>query len=205
MDLARTTAITLGLDRSHLFVQGPPGSGKTYTGAQRILSLLAAGKRVGVSANSHKAICKLLEEVEKCNADRGVEFRGLQKYSTRDQAYVSELGEPSIEASGSGSAFPTPDGVELMAGTAWLWCRADMRESVDYLVVDEAGQVSLADALALASAARNVILLGDPLQLAQVSTGSHPPGVGATVLDTCSTIPADRGVVDCPSRCSNRG
>jgi len=123
MDLARTTAITLGLDRSHLFVQGPPGSGKTYTGAQRILSLLAAGKRVGVSANSHKAICKLLEEVEKCNGGRGVEFRGLQRYSKPDQAYVSELGEPSIEASGSGSAFPTPDGVELMAGTAWLWCR----------------------------------------------------------------------------------
>jgi len=73
-----------------------------------------------------------------------------------------------------------------------------MRESVDYLVVDEAGQVSLADALALASAARNVILLGDPLQLAQVSTGAHPPGVGASVLEHLlgehSTIPADRGV-----------
>ena len=197
-DLDRTTAIALGLDRSHLFVQGPPGSGKTYTGAELILSLLEAGKRVGVSANSHKAICKLLEEVEESNRARGVAFRGLQKYSSREQAYVSELDEPAIEASDSGKAFPTPEGVELMAGTAWLWCREDMRESVDYLVVDEAGQVSLADALALASAARNVILLGDPLQLAQVATGSHPPGVGASVLEHLlgehSTIPADRGV-----------
>jgi uncharacterized protein len=164
-DLARTTEIALGLDGSHLFVQGPPGSGKTYTGAQLILSLLAAGKRVGVSANSHKAITNLLAEIEKCNAERGVEFRGLQKYSEAHQAYESKLPEPLIRPSVSGGDFPTPAGV---------------------------------DALALASAASNVILLGDPLQLAQVSTGSHPPGAGASVLEHLlgehSTIPADRGV-----------
>jgi hypothetical protein len=197
-DLAQTTDIALGLDGSHLFVQGPPGSGKTYTGAQLILSLLAAGKRVGVSANSHKAICNLLAEIEKCNAERGVEFRGLQKYSERDQAFESELREPFIGTSSSAGHFPTRAGIDVMAGTAWLWCREEMRQSVDYLVVDEAGQVSLADALALSSAARNLILLGDPLQLAQVSAGSHPPGAGSSVLEHLlgehSTIPADRGV-----------
>ena len=197
-DLTRTTAIALGLDGSHLFVQGPPGSGKTYTGAQLILSLLAADNRVGISANSHKAICNLLAEIEKCNAERGVQFRGLQKYSERDQAFESKLAEPSIETSDSARDFPTAEGIELMAGTAWLWCREEMRASVDYLVIDEAGQVSLADALALSSAARNLILLGDPLQLAQVSTGSHPPGAGSSVLEHLlgghSTIPGDRGV-----------
>ena len=85
-----------------------------------------------------------------------------------------------------------------MAGTAWLWCREEMRESVDYLVIDEAGQVSLADALAIATAARNVILLGDPLQLAQVSQGTHPPGAGGSVLEhllgDAGTIPPERGI-----------
>ncbi|MEJ7786867.1 MAG: TM0106 family RecB-like putative nuclease [Solirubrobacterales bacterium] len=197
-DLDRTTDIAIALEGSHLFVQGPPGSGKTYTGAQLILSLIAAGMRVGVSAHSHKAIHNLLHEVEKWSDDRGVAFRGLQKHSGGDSVFESELAEPLIEASGSNAGFPTPDGVELMAGTAWLWCREEMRESVDYLVIDEAGQVSLADALALSSAARNVILLGDPLQLAQVSTGSHPPGAGSSVLEhllgNYATIPADRGV-----------
>lgn len=85
-----------------------------------------------------------------------------------------------------------------MAGTAWLWCRTEMRGSVDYLVIDEAGQVSLADALAMATAAQNVILLGDPLQLAQVSQGSHPIGSGRSVLEHLlgddGTIPPARGV-----------
>src|SRR4029079_381110 len=87
---------------------------------------------------------------------------------------------------------------QLMAGTAWLWCRKDMRASVDYLVIDEAGQVALADARAMPTAARNVILLGDPLQLAQVSQGTHPPGSGGSVLEhllgSHPTVPADMGI-----------
>jgi superfamily I DNA and/or RNA helicase len=86
----------------------------------------------------------------------------------------------------------------LFAGTAWLFARQDMDGSVDTLVIDEAGQVSLADALAMGTAARNVILLGDPLQLAQVSQGAHPPGTGVSVLEhllgEVATIPPDRGV-----------
>jgi uncharacterized protein len=73
-----------------------------------------------------------------------------------------------------------------------------MRQSVDCLIVDEAGQVSLADAIALSTAARNIVLLGDPLQLAQVSQGTHPPGSGCSVLEHLlgeeTTIPAQRGV-----------
>ena len=151
-----------------------------------------------MSANSHKAIHNLLHEVEKHASDRGVDFRGLQKHSGDDSVFESKLDVPCIEASSAATDFPTPDGVDLMAGTAWLWCREEMRESVDYLVVDEAGQVSLADALAMSTAARNVILLGDPLQLAQVSQGTHPPGSGCSVLEhllgDAGTIPVDRGV-----------
>src|SRR5262249_10643840 len=90
------------------------------------------------------------------------------------------------------------DDILLFAGTAWLFAHEDMDGSVDTLVIDEAGQVSLADALAMGTAARNVILLGDPLQLAQVSQGTHPPGTGVSILQhplgEPATIPPDRGV-----------
>src|SRR5205823_9072596 len=90
--------------------------------------------------------------------------------------------------------------VNLLAGTAWLFAHHDFDEAglIDTLVIDEAGQVSLADALAMGTAARNVILLGDPLQLAQVSQGAHPAGTEKSVLEHLlgehATIPPDRGV-----------
>jgi predicted RecB family nuclease len=197
-DLEETTRIVTQMNESYLFIQGPPGSGKTYTGAQLILTLLDAGHRVGVSANSHKAVHNLLHEVEKHPGDRGVDFRGLQKNSGVESTFKSELDEPLIESTDDNGAFPTAEGIDLMAGTAWLWCREEMRRSVDYLVIDEAGQVSIADALAMATAARNVILLGDPLQLAQVSQGAHPVGSGCSVLEhllgDAGTIPPERGI-----------
>jgi uncharacterized protein len=85
-----------------------------------------------------------------------------------------------------------------LAGTAWLFARSELDAQLDCLVIDEAGQVSLADALAMGTSARNLILLGDPLQLAQVSQGVHPKGTGASVLEhllgEAPTIPEDRGV-----------
>ncbi|MGH7835685.1 MAG: DEAD/DEAH box helicase, partial [Candidatus Binatia bacterium] len=88
--------------------------------------------------------------------------------------------------------------VQLLAGTAWLFSRSEIDGQLDYLVIDEAGQVSLADALAMGTSACNVILLGDPLQLAQVSQGVHPPGSGASVLEhllgQSTTIPEERGL-----------
>jgi superfamily I DNA and/or RNA helicase len=76
------------------------------------------------------------------------------------------------------------DQYNLVAGTTWLWARPGMRPfPVDVLIVDEAGQLALADAVASANAARNLILLGDPLQLSQVSQAEHPNGSGASVLE----------------------
>jgi uncharacterized protein len=86
----------------------------------------------------------------------------------------------------------------VLGGTAWLWARPEFAASVDVLFIDEAGQVSLANALAVAAAARNVVLLGDPQQLDQPSKGSHPDGVGASalqhVLGHAATMPPDRGL-----------
>lgn len=87
----------------------------------------------------------------------------------------------------------------LHAGTAWWWARPDACRSVDVLIVDEAGQVSLADAIAVAQGAKSMLLLGDPQQLPHVSQGTHPFGAGASVLehliDGADTIPPDRGVL----------
>ncbi len=191
-DLDAARAIVAGLDRGHLVIQGPPGTGKTYTGARLIVHLMRLGRRVGVTAQSHKVIHNLLTEVERAAREEGFVFRGLKKGEAYEEGTF-------IESSDDQGDFSEPDpDVLLLAGTAWLFSREDMDGAVDTLFVDEAGQVSLADALAVGTAARNVVLLGDPQQLAQVSQGIHPPGAQASVLehllDGADTVPRNRGL-----------
>jgi uncharacterized protein len=189
--------VARSLDGSHLVIQGPPGAGKTYTGAHVLVSLIEQGRRVGVAATSHKAIHNLLVEVEKAAAARGVTFRGLKKSTDQDESTV--FTGTLITSEPSNAAFESLDpGVRLIAGTAWLFSRGGLDGALDHLVIDEAGQVSLADALAMGTAARNLILLGDPQQLPQVTQGAHPPGAGASVLEHLlgehATIPPGRGI-----------
>ncbi len=183
------------LDDSYLFVQGPPGSGKTYVGARLIVDLLRRGKRVGVTSNSHKAIHNLLAEVERAAAERNVMFRGVKKVnkSEPDSFYSASAlirNEPgNID----------PDGADLIAGTAWAFGPETMDQQLDYLFIDEAGQMSLPAAIATMTSAANVVLLGDPLQLPQVTHTRHPGDVGASVLehvlrDPC-TPAGDRGAL----------
>jgi predicted RecB family nuclease len=190
-DLEAVKELVAGLDGRHLVIQGPPGSGKTYTGARLIVRLMQLGRRVGLTAQSHKAIHNLIDEVERAAREEGFEFRGLKKGDSYEGAFVT--------TSGSQADFASPDDdVLLLAGTAWLFSREDMEGVVDTLFVDEAGQVSFADALAVGTCARNVVLLGDPQQLAQVSQGIHPPGAQASVLEHllggADTVPPDRGL-----------
>ncbi len=168
------SAIVSELDCSYLFVQGPPGSGKTTIGSKVICDLLAAGKRVAVTSMSHKAIHNLLHKVEECMAARGGRFRGLYKHSTgAGSNYPSRLQEPMIESVSANEAF-SHDDYQLAGGTGWLCAREELDAKFDYIFIDEAGQVALADALAMSLCAKNVVLLGDPSQLAQVSQGRHP-------------------------------
>jgi predicted RecB family nuclease len=187
----------LGLDSSYLFIQGPPGAGKTWAGARLIAHLLKNGKRVGVAAQSHKAIHNLLDEIEKFARETGLSFRGLKKSSgdNPESVYESDF----IKSEEQFARFvEKANGAQLLAGTAWLFSRQELDRSLGYLVIDEAGQVSLADALAMGTSARNLIFLGDPLQLAQVSQGIHPQGTGSSVLEhllgDAPTIPEDRGI-----------
>jgi predicted RecB family nuclease len=174
-------AIALGLDESYLFVQGPPGSGKTWAGARAVVDLLESGARVGIAAPSHKAIHNLLREIQTVADARAVVFSGLKKATTgNDESFFESA---SIRSSDDNADFPPGEAVQLVAGTAWLFSRTAMEGALDFLIVDEAGQVALADAIAMSLSASNVILLGDPLQLAQVSKGIHPENAGASVLE----------------------
>ena len=179
-----------------LFVQGPPGAGKTWTGSRLIARLIAQGRRVGVAATSHKAIHNLLEAVEEAAAEMGLAFAGLKKAGADNPE--SRFTSAHIRSSADGRDFPPGADVRLVAGTSWLWAAEAMAEAVDVLFVDEAGQVALADALAMASGARSLVLLGDPQQLAHVSQGVHPRGSGASVLEHLlgdrDTVPPETGV-----------
>ncbi len=183
------------LDRTTLAIQGPPGAGKTYVGAQMILALVRAGKKVGVVATSHKVIRNLLDEVVAQAARAGQ----VVKVGHKPKALGTEPG-PILEFGDNAPALSAITGgeVNVLGGTAWMWARPDFAGVVDVLFVDEAGQVSLANVLAVSQAANSVVLLGDPQQLAQPSKASHPDGVGVSSLDHVlgghATMPAARGV-----------
>jgi uncharacterized protein len=181
------------LDESCLFIQGPPGSGKTYTSSHIIVELMRAGHRVGVSANSHKAIHNLLAAVERRAVETGFSFRGIKKSTANEETWFG--GSFVQDVTGSGAVDP---GADLIAGTAWLFAREELDRKLDVLFVDEAGQVSLANMVAMGLAARNLVLVGDQMQLAQPIQGVHPGESGLSVLDYllegAPTIPPDRGI-----------
>jgi predicted RecB family nuclease len=175
---AGVAAAAASLDGSSLFVQGPPGSGKTWLGARAAIELMRRGRRVGVTSISHKAIHKFLEDVRGAAVEAGFVFRGRKKCSA-DPATQYE--DEFVDCSGSNDDLLDPE-LQLVAGTSFLFSREELDRDVDTLFVDEAGQVALADALAVGTAALNVVLLGDPNQLPQVAQGSHPVGANASVL-----------------------
>jgi predicted RecB family nuclease len=193
MDLDEQNALVDALDESYLFIQGPPGSGKTWTGARLIVSLMAAGKRVGVAALSHKAINNLLEGVEKVARQQGVSFTGLKKCGDEDDEFDGQFIENTLK----NEDCETP-GTQLIAGTSWLFSRPAMQGQIDFLFVDEAGQLSLADTVAMGTSAVNVVLLGDPQQLPQIQQGVHPEAASRSALEhlllNAATVAEDRGI-----------
>jgi uncharacterized protein len=194
-DLLPGTIDAVGrMDNSHLVIQGPPGTGKTYTSAHAIVELLKNGKRVGVTAFTHKAINNLLCKIEEVARERGVKFTGVKKSSSDPE---QQLGG-SIITDTDDNAVATSDSYQLVAGTAWLFSRPELDLALDYLFVDEAGQMSLASVVSCGVSAKNIVLVGDQMQLSQPTKGAHPGGSGVSALDHLmgewATVPEDRGI-----------
>ena len=192
-------AVRIGcdLDDSVLAIQGPPGSGKTFTGSHMIPELVARGKKVGVVGPSHKVIENLLQAVVKRATAIGTPIRVAQK-APEDDDPDATAGILTIAGNEEALAALQSGDAQVLGGTAWLWVRPELAGAVDVLFVDEAGQLSLANALAVSRAARCMVLLGDPQQLDQPQKGSHPDGVRASalehILDGHQTIPVERGI-----------
>jgi uncharacterized protein len=192
--------IVTSMQDSTLCIQGPPGTGKTTAAARIIAHLLRAGKKVGVLSNSHKAIQNLLRSTSKAmdGGMRGV-YAGKSNEDPDDNEnsdfqaacpglFVAAGGRPAAERYSEG----------VLAGTAWLFARGDMVARIDYLFIDEAGQVSLANLVAVSRSTANIILMGDQMQLEQPVQGSHPGESGQSALNYYlqehATIPATLGI-----------
>jgi len=180
------------LNSSYMLIQGPPGSGKTYTSAKIILSLLMDGKKVGVTSNSHKAINNLLERIEKNAQNENFFFEGIKVASKKDDKFLGKNIKSVSTLKNLSKNFI------LYAGTAWLFSKNMFDQQLDYLFIDEAGQVSLANTLAIATSTKNLILVGDQMQLSQPIQGIHVGNSGGSCLDFLlkehDTIPADQGI-----------
>ena len=180
-DLEAACRLVSCLEESALAIQGPPGSGKTYTGARMIVRLVAMGKRVGITANSHKVIVNFLRTIQEAADEAGVAISPVQKITEDEQAIdddrVTVTKDNAVVRDGiSAGQF------NVAAGTTWLWASDKSDGLLDVLFIDEAGQMSLANALAVAGSARSIVLLGDPQQLDQPLQGSHPPGADRSAL-----------------------
>lgn len=196
-------ASILDLDASYLAVQGPPGTGKTYLGAHVIAALVHEhGWKIGVVAQSHAVVENLLSAVVKAGLPADLVGKVQKSGADADDVPFTALpsnGHLDFAAQNDASGF-------VLGGTAWDFSNKARvpRRSLDLLVIDEAGQYSLAFTIAASVAARNLLLLGDPQQLPQVSQGLHPEPIDTSALgwvsDGHDVLPAELGYFLAESR-----
>lgn len=193
--VADTIAAVGRMDETVMPVQGPPGTGKTHVTARAILSLVRAGKRVGVASNSHEAIRNVLMGCLKAleDEDLPIDLDLIHKVSGDEDGYPQDC--PIRRTNDNAEAA---SGGQVVGGTAFFFARDENVQAFDWLFVDEAGQVGLANMAAMGRAARNIVLVGDPRQLPQVIQGAHPAPANLSCLEWMlgdhATIPPDRGI-----------
>lgn len=171
--VADITASLLNSNESYIAVQGPPGTGKTYVGAHVIVNLVKQGWKIGVIAQSHAVIEHLMNSVSEVDSNIPLAKKG-QSAKSQPKYHVDDVGAWAAGMSQYGY---------VIGGTVWSFSRPEIRFlGLDLIVIDEAGQFSLANSLVAISAAKRALLLGDPQQLPQVSQGKHPEPVNESVL-----------------------
>ncbi|PWY55009.1 helicase [Legionella qingyii] len=183
----------INLNNSYLTLQGPPGAGKTYTGKHLIAELIQRGKKIGISSNSHKAINNLLLSTADYCLEKGIKGHFACTRNTDEEVDTLNI---AVLENKEIVDFIQPGCV--VGTTAWGFSREELADAFDYLFIDEAGQVSVANLIAMSHATHNIILMGDQMQLGQPSQGSHPEESGLSILEyllhTTPTIPDSMGV-----------
>src|SRR6056300_1058640 len=194
--------IISNLDNSYLYVQGPPGTGKTYQAANTIIELFKKGKKIAVTALSHKVIHNLLQEIEDM-ADGKVNIKGYKAGDPEDEETVFngkffETYKDDARKSVIKKALAEEINGFIFAGTKFHLASSYYDQKIDYLFIDEAGQLSVADLICIGNIVKNIILIGDQNQLGQPIKGTHPNESGQSILDYLlegrDTIPEDRGI-----------
>lgn len=199
--VAGTIAAVAEMEETVLPIQGPPGTGKTYVIARAILALVRSGARVGVTSNSHEAIRNVLigclSALE--DDDLPITLDLVHKTSGEDDGYPEDCAVRRTTSNDEAA-----DGLHVVGATAWFFSRDENVQVFDWLFVDEAGQVGLANMVAMGRAARNIVLVGDPRQLPQVIQGAHPEPANLSCLDWMlgdhATVPPDCGIFLAVSR-----
>ena len=190
------------LDNSYLCIQGPPGAGKTFTARHIIGDLIAKGKKVGISSNTHKAIINLMEGVSDHILENNIEGELIKVGGEPDDPIFNKKNVVyRKDARACGNDLNTAP--LCIGGTAWLFCNSSLIEKqdtkiFDYLFIDEAGQVSVAHLVGMSRIAKNIIIMGDQMQLGQPTQGSHPDQSGQSILEYLledqATISPDMGI-----------
>ena len=188
--------IATSLNGGSLCIQGPPGTGKTYVGAKLITHLVTLGHKIGVASNSHKAIDNLLQSVVHNLDYKNIKGQICRISRTNDKFYETS---ERIELISSAGKINHENEYAIFGGTAWTFANPALEDKLDYLFVDESGQVSLANLVAMSACADNLILMGDQMQLSQPTVGVHPQGCGVSSLDYIlgdkPTIPSETGIL----------
>ena len=187
------------MDNSYLYFQGPPGVGKTHTAAYIIIELIKKSKKIGITANSHKVIFNLLNKIEELAKDN-FSFEGYHKGSSSDLKKDMHDGKFIKNISDSKKMdmkFKTMD-ASLFSGTAWCFSRPACEEKLDYIFIDEAGQLTTADIVAISLSAKNVVIIGDQMQLSSPISAVHPGESGKSLpeylLEGKDTISSNKGI-----------
>jgi predicted RecB family nuclease len=191
--LSGTIQAVSNLEESLLCIQGPPGSGKTYTAANVILHLIQQGKTTVVSANSHAAIANLMLKVAEIAREQSIEVQALKVGGEEDPQFL----EAGLLWKKDLKGVKLLD-YSLVGATAYQLCKPEVAGQWDYLFIDEAGQMSLANLVATARCARNIVLMGDQMQLEQPIQATHPGESGQSALgyylNGKATIPPELGI-----------
>jgi uncharacterized protein len=193
------------LDHSYFVIQGPPGTGKTYSSAKSILQLVRNGRRIGIAANTHSAVEQLLSEIANHVEQFGFSSDAPLKVLHKPRDGVESAFRPgtdriSVSAKTDNAKVSIESGSHhIVAGTSFLFTSAAMRDKLDILFIDEAGQLSLADTLGASLSSTNVVLIGDPQQLKQPTKAAHPGQSGVSGLEyinqSADVVPPDYGVL----------